>query len=295
MVAYESSVAERIDAYVAEIARVGSGSRDSLVSIILFGSASTGGYVASLSDLDLVLVLNDHADPAEKERIHRAVEELEARHGFAKPRARGAGIVARVAGRMADRLTSNDRTFFLCTRGDLLSGDPGRILDLRRSQAVFVDRIAMPSILGSGVTLWGEDLLDRVPLPPIRRVDVGKGWFGLISQMVWAIAAYPLVPNATRYAMDILKRSVHSCYFCHHLRAAGIAEEVAYFQTRYGEDPALRRLLALRREYHESFPFVLQSIRAIGRLHLRTAREVRFPLDPRRPDPPGARSRDLRA
>jgi len=35
-----------------------------------------------------------------------------------------------------------------------------------------VDRVVIPSIVGSAVTVWGEELLARIPLSPIRRVDV---------------------------------------------------------------------------------------------------------------------------
>jgi hypothetical protein len=162
MVTYETISGAGIDAYVADIARVGGGSRGSLVSIILFGSASAGGYVDGLSDLDLLLVVRDDTELAERERIGRAVRELEARHRFAKPRKGEAGVLSSAARSIANRVTANGRTFCICRRADLLSGDPGRLLGLSRVQTAFVDRIAVPSILGSGVTLWGENLLAKV-------------------------------------------------------------------------------------------------------------------------------------
>jgi hypothetical protein len=273
----ERAIEERIDAYVTEIARVCGGSHGSLVSIILFGSASTGGYTEGLSDLDLLLVVSDETDTAEKERIGRVVAETEVLHRFSKPRA-SEGLLSSAVHSIANRVTANVRSYFLCSKADLLSGDPGRVLGLPKIQAVFVDRIAVPSILGSGTTVWGESLLPEVQLPPIRRLDVWKSFFGLFNQLVLVTALYPASPRATRYALDILKRSVHSCYFCHHGRSAAISDEVEYFEWRYGENATLQRLLSLRREYRRSFPFVLHSFGAMIRLHLRTARDVRFPL-----------------
>jgi hypothetical protein len=267
-------VHERVAAYVSDIALIGSGPRGSLVSVILFGSASTGGYTEGVSDLDLLLVVEDWTGPAERRRVSRAMEEVEARHGFAKPRARRPGFPGAME-TIASRVTANVRTFFICTRADLLSGDSGRILGLSRIQTVFVDRIAVPSIVGSGRTVWGENLLVDVAPPPIRRMDVGKAFFGLFSQLLFVVAIYPLLSDATRHAMDVLKRSVHSCYFCHQGRPAPLTDEVAYFEYRYGEDRALKRLLSLRHEYHPSFLFCLQSLGAVARLHLRTARDVR--------------------
>jgi hypothetical protein len=75
-----------------------------------------------------------------------------------------------------------------------------------------VDRAAIPSIVGSGVTVWGEDPLPAVPLPPLRRLDVAKAFHGLWGAVVLSALAYPVLPGATRYAMDALKRSVHNCH-----------------------------------------------------------------------------------
>ena len=75
----------------------------------------------------------------------------------------------------------NVRAFFVCTRSDLLSGEPARVLDIPLVQAFFVDRIAIRSIVSSGITVWGKDLLARVALLPIRRLDVAKAFFGLFN------------------------------------------------------------------------------------------------------------------
>lgn len=139
--------------------------------------------------------------------------------------------------------------------------------------------------MASGVTVWGEPLLDAVPLPPIRRLDVGKSFFGLFGQVLFAAAWYPLLPDATKYAMDALKRSVHHCYFCHHARPAPLPEEVAFLAARDGPSPALARLLELRRAYRPSFRFVVGCLPALARLHLGTARRARFPRAPRQVAP----------
>jgi len=102
-----------------------------------------------------------------------------------------------------------------------------RILDLRSSQAVFVDRVVVPSIVGSAVTVWGEDLLSHIPLSPVRRFDVFKAFFGLSGQALLCVAVFPVLPAATKYAMGTLKRSVHNCFFCYHTYPAPLEEEVA--------------------------------------------------------------------
>lgn len=245
------------------------------LSLVLFGSAATGGYAAAVSDVDLLLVLHDDASTEDRRHVRDGIAALELDHGLAKRRPHRRGVLEV----FAERITANERAFFVCTRGDLLSGRPSRIFDIPPAQALFVDRVAIPSILGSAVVLWGEDLLAQVPLPPIRRLDVGKAFFALFNQVLFCAALYPALPRATKYAMDALKRSVHNCYFCSHGRSASLAEEVAYFEECHGASRTLAQLLMLRREYRPSFGFVLACLPAIAHLHLRTALGNRFPRE----------------
>ncbi len=270
-------LASRLEAYLTDVVHSCGAQVGALASLVLFGSAATGGYAAGVSDVDLVLVLRDDVNAEDRRRVRDVVSELEARHGLAKPRSHRPNRLEV----FADWVTADVRAFFVCTRADLLSGDPARIFDIPPAQARFVDRVAIPSIVASGITLWGEELLAQIPLPPIRRRDVAKAFFGLFNQVLFSAVAYPLLPSATKHAMDSLKRSVHNCYFCYHLRAAPLAEEVAFFQQRHGPSRALARLMALRRECRPSFGFVLECLPALARLHLCTARDNQFPRDAR--------------
>jgi hypothetical protein len=168
-------------------------------------------------------------------------------------------------------VTANVRSFFTCTRADLLSGEVRRLLGISAFQAAFVDRIVLHSILDSAVTVWGEDLLASVPRLAIRRIDVLKACYGLANQVVLTAALFPFVDTATKYAMGALKRSVHSCYYCYHRRPAALVDEIAFLQQRQGRNPALDELLRLRQEYTTSLAFVLSCLPAIIRLHARTA------------------------
>jgi hypothetical protein len=116
-----------------------------------------------------------------------------------------------------------------------------------------------------------------VVLLPIRRFDAAKALFGLFNQVLFAAMVYPLLPDAIKYAMDALKRSVHNCYFCSKLQPAPLTDEVAYFEQRHGPSSALTRLLSLRAKYRSSFGFVLRCLPAVARLHLRTAFDNHFP------------------
>lgn len=258
--------------YLRAVAEMGADA--GLVSVVVFGSAARGGFSEAVSDVDLILVLADGAAQADRARVQAEVAVLERAHGLADEGSGGGRLEAFIG-----RAGGNALSCFVCTRGDMLSGSVARVLGLRPAEAALVDRIVFASIIGSGRTVWGEELLPRVPVPPIRRVDVFRALFGFINLLALIAAAYPLLPGATRHAMGALKRSLHSCYFCYHGRTDALEREAAFFLERMGESRAIRELLELRATYRESPGFVLRCSREIVRLHLATARENRFPRE----------------
>ncbi|HEX3746880.1 MAG TPA: nucleotidyltransferase domain-containing protein [Bryobacteraceae bacterium] len=281
-------LAAAVEQYVSSVVRSCELPASGVVSAVLFGSAATGCYSPEISDVDLLIVVADSATAQDRLRVWDTVSELEARAGVTKrhPYQRGA------LDRLADRITANVRSFFVCTRGDLLSGDPARILNISAMQGRFVDRVAIPSIVGSGVTIWGEDLLPQVPLPPIRRLDVAKAFFSFFNMVLFTVTAYPLVPGATKYAMEALKRSIHNCYYCYRGHPGRLSEEVAFFQQRIGPNATLTQLMQLRRAYQPSLGFILRCLPTLVRLHVATARDNRFPQNPRSSGIPGTSRRE---
>ena len=264
-----------VQAYLEALVRECLDSRPGLVSLVLFGSAAIGGFSPIASDVDLILVVPDGTSGEDKRRLREAVECVEAIHGFRKNSDHPQGPLEA----FVEKATANVRSFFICTRSDLLSGRVERILDLRLLQALFVDRVVIPSIVTSAVTVWGEDLLSQIPMSPIRRFDVFKAFHGLFCQALLSIAVFAVLPGATKYAMGVLKRSLHNCFFCYHGRRATLEEEVGFFQRRLGPSRTLEQLLALRDEYRCSFAFVIRCLPTLVRLHLRTAFDNRFPRE----------------
>jgi predicted nucleotidyltransferase len=263
----------RVRGYLDAIAQACSRDGRGLVSIVLFGSAAKGGFARQGSDVDLIVVLPDGASREERSRAYDDVCRLEIEHGFKEPTGPRNSLQA-FAGR-----TGNDLSFFVCTRSDLLSGDVARVFDLTTAEALFVDRIVLANVIASSKTAWGEDLRPLLRPPHVRRLDVFKAGFNFTCQLLLSLAAYRLLPDATRYAMGTLKRSLHSCYFCYHRKTTALDEEVAFFQQRLGESQALKLLLDLRGQYRKSFGFVLRCLPALLQLHLRTALDNSFPLE----------------
>lgn len=261
----------RVQQYLNDVAQLHCGV-SSLGSVILFGSAASGALSES-SDVDLIIVLPDGATVEDRRRLHGAISRLEIAHGLRLPASRPKNLLER----FAEHAGGDAHSCFLCTRADLLSGDVVRVFGLRAVEGLFVDRIVFASVIVSAKTVWGEELLPRVPLPPLRLLDVFKALFGFAGLILMSAIAFPVLSDATRYAMGALKHALHSCYFCYHLRTAPLNEEVEFFNSRLGGSRTLLELLNQRRKYHRSFAFVLRCVPALLRLHLRTAWDNRFP------------------
>jgi predicted nucleotidyltransferase len=263
-----SSVQQYIDA-VAQLRVCG---ENSLVSVILFGSAASGAFSES-SDVDLIIVTPDETSLEDRRLLRDAVTDLEIMHGLRFPDNRPKNPLEM----FAEHAGGHGHSFFVCTRGDLISGDVARVFGLQAAEEVFLERTFLASVIVSAKTVWGEDLLRLVPLPSLQRLDVFKAHFRLTGLVLFSAAAYPVLRDATRYAMGSLKHSLHGCYFCYHLGNAPLGEEVAFFNSRLGESKTLLELLNQREQYHRSFAFVLRCVPTLFRLHLRTVLDNRFP------------------
>ena len=265
-------MASHIHQYLDAVAQLHACGGNSLLSVIVFGSAASGA-VSESSDVDLILVLPDEAAPEDRRRLRETVSALEITHGLRFPVSRPKNSLEI----FAERAGGQAQSCFFCSRSDLLSGDVARVFGLRAVENLFVDRIVLASVIVSAKTVSGEELLSLVPLPPLRRLDVFKSLFGLAGLVLLSVVAFPMLSNATRYGMGALKHSLHSCYFCYHQKTAPLHEEVEFFNSRMGQSGTLLELLNLRRKYHPSFAFLLRCVPVVFRLHLQTALDNQFP------------------
>jgi hypothetical protein len=258
--------------YLDAVVQSQAGGVNSLVSVILFGSAA-GGAVSASSDVDLIIVIPDETSQEDRRLLRRSLTDLEIMHGLRLPESRPRNSLER----FAEHAGGHDHSCFFCTRGDFISGEVARVFGLKPAEEVFLERTFLASVIVSARTVWGEDLPDLVPLPCLRRLDVFKALFRLTGLVLFSAAAFPVLSDATRYAMGALKHSLHGCYFCYHLRNAPLDEEVAFFNSRLGASRTLAELLNQRQQFHRSFAFVLRCVPTLLRLHLRTVRDNQFP------------------
>ena len=146
-----SPVPSRVQAYVETVVNTCADGGRALVSVILFGSAAIGHWVEMVSDVDLILVVPDCATDEEIDRLHSEVERIETLHRLRSHLAHGEPALEK----FLNKVTAHDRSFFISTRGDLLSGDIGRIARMPRSQAIFVDRVVLANFVASAINSLG--------------------------------------------------------------------------------------------------------------------------------------------
>jgi Nucleotidyltransferase domain len=262
----------RVQQYLNGVTQLRPNGAISLVSVILFGSAACGAFSQS-SDVDLIIVIPAETSPEDRRILRAAVTNLEIRHGLRLPESRPRNPLEV----FAEHAAGHAHACFICTRDDLISGDVARIFGLRGAEQMFLERMFLASVIVSAKVVWGEDLLSLVPLPSLRRLDVFKSLFRSTAFILFCAAAFPLLSDATKFAMSTLKHSLHSCYFCYDMKTISLNDEVAFFNTRLAGDKTLKDLLNQRKEHHRSFTFVLRCVPILFRLHLRTLRDNRFP------------------
>ena len=71
----------RVESYLHELVRTCAEIERPLVSVVLFGSAASGGF-SSGSDVDLLIVVRDETTREGKRKLRSEVTRLEIAHGF---------------------------------------------------------------------------------------------------------------------------------------------------------------------------------------------------------------------
>ena len=201
---------------------------------------------------------------------------LEYKHGFRKhPK----GLI-RTLNTLANELAGIYLSHFICYKNELLLGDSARVLNLHPLLSFFTPatRIPFANMVISGKTIWGEELLQQVRVLPITRWQLIQGCLANLNLSFNAILGFLIFRDATKIVMEVLKWSLHSCYFCYNLKAATVQEEVDFFVLRLGEQRVFRELMTLRQNYKKSFSFVKRCFPIIIKLYTETLKDITFPI-----------------
>jgi len=264
------------DEYLSDVIQLADARHPAIVSILIFGSVAKGGFLQSISDVDLIVVLADEAPQHMKRVISYDLAALELKHGLRK---QSNSKLERLY-TTVDRMASQFKSYFVCYKRDLLSGNTAAVFDVNPliESLVLSVEIGFASIVKSSAVIWGEDFRHQIRIPALTKAHLVKNCAAFVSLNACALLVYPFLPNATTYSMSALKWMLHTCYFCYALESASIEHEIDFFSTKLGEHKLFSELLSLRREPRPSFAFIKRCFGTLIQLYFSTAREIEFPI-----------------
>jgi len=260
--------------YLEDLKTLAQAHQGKCVSLLLYGSAASGGYSGTVSDVDVMVVMDDSVSREGRKAFRQEVEALEMKHGLLtadfwqrSPRQRA-----------VDKLLGFFFTTFVVPRAAFLKGDAAGLFGLDRARGALATRLVFANILWSSVTFWGEDLRPAVQGHPITRTDLLKSLHQNLSFALMSALLLPVRPDATKYAMMAVKKSLHATYYCYGLPPVPVEDKVEHFIRRAPRLAPLRELLELRSTYRPAPGFVLRSPALVTALHGLALKDCRFPL-----------------
>lgn len=247
-----------------------------LVSLIVFGSILKGGLLEDVSDVDMILVIADETPKKTMRKLRKDLIKLEFSYGFRKKSKSIMDIVFKTA----EHITGMFISHFICYRKDFLSAKFTKVFNVNPLLAYLLapKNIVWASSITAAQTIFGKNLLNIVPLPPITKKDVLKSKAMNTFLSLAACLTYPFHPDATKFAMEAIKWSLLTCYFCYMKKSSPIKETIMFFQNHSFNDPLFQEMLSLREKYKKSFLFTVKSGRIVRRLHHMTIKENQFPI-----------------
>ncbi len=264
------------DDYLNDVIQLADERYPAIGSILIFGSAAKGNFLRGVSDIDLLIVLADNTAQQTKRIISDDLAALELKHRLRRPPdSRLERLYTKV-----DRMASQFKSYFVCYRRDLLSGNTAAVFDVNPliESLILSTHIGFASIVKSSTVMWGEDFRRQIHIPALTKAHLMKNWVAFLLLNAFAFVGYPFLPNATLYSMSALKWMLHSCYFCYILESATIEEEIEFFRTKLGEHKTFSELQSLRREKRPSLAFIRGCFGTLIQLYFATARDNEFPI-----------------
>ncbi len=233
-------------------------------SILVFGSTVTGD-VAAVSDIDLLIVLEDSSEYAGK--AHDVLDEIVP--DLTEKTRPDNGLEARV-----QRLTGMFRSGFIAEERDIREGRFEAIFETSALARAAPWRIVLARVFEQAEPVYGEMIepdWDRVGDPhemPVRELvkDIAMTELLALAQLPYQF----LSDRATEYSLEAYKWTLYNCAYLLEGEATTLSRSIdALPGTRMDE-----RFLELRDDPRTSPWFVLQAPLSIAQAHLAAGRAI---------------------
>jgi len=238
-----------------------------LVSLVLFGS-SVNGIPTKISDVDLLIVLDNSVTKREIQRIRLSVEKLAVKYRFwSYPRS----LFERIL-RGVKLSTGMFVPFFVTREKDILSGKFTRIFNVNRVLAFFLSpkSTVLRSIQNNYRVLWGKDVIKSMKVGTESRIDLPKGMFLNLLQSIAAFFMSPFLEEATKYSLEALKWALYTLRPHIYRRNRANLDDIINSLIKAGYySEVLLTFKRLRSNYRNDYRFILIAPQLVTALYIK--------------------------
>lgn len=238
-----------------------------LVSLVLFGS-SVNGVPTKISDVDLLIVMDNSITKKDLQRIRSRVEKLAGKYKFwSYPQS----LFDRIL-RSVKLSTGMFVPFFVTCERDLDKGAFTKVFNVNRFLAFFLSPkvTVLKSIKENYRILWGKDVIKEMKIHNPSRIDLPKGLFLNLLQSVAAFFISPFIEDATKYSLEALKWALYTLrpHMCKENKARLDDIVNSLIKTGYYTEEFLT-FKKLRRNYRNDYRFILMAPQLVTALYIR--------------------------
>ncbi len=232
-------------------------------SILLFGSSVTGD-VATVSDLDIIVVVEDEAYRDTAKQVCRGLmvgEEVRRK---------------KVLERMIERLTGMFQSGFVTTEREIREGRFHRIVNVSRlSYVLSPHRIVLSRVFDQTVPIYGQDIRPdwgRIKTPAeARGRELCKSMFNSLLLSLLAVLYYPFSDRATAYSLEAYKWTIYNAGYLVERSTLDMQKSLQRIPDLFGLQQEFREL---REELDREVGFVLLVPLFVVALHVWSAAQL---------------------
>ena len=229
-----------------------------LISIFIFGSRE----FTEVSDVDLIFVVKG-IEKHEMKKIKYELKSVEIKYGLRNLRDEFIGSFLNHLEEETGMFCSN----FICTPQDLIEGNFSKIFNTNKFFTFLSPtNIVLSNVFQNLEILYGEDITNFLPKFRISYFQIIKSVIMCSALSFLSILLLLFSKEATKYAMEAVKWSLHNTYFYNYRNSMTIDRLISFFiKTGYND---LNKLKKLRLKYRRDVFFNLHSLPLVIKLHI---------------------------
>ncbi|MGQ9723210.1 MAG: nucleotidyltransferase domain-containing protein [Candidatus Jordarchaeum sp.] len=227
---------------------------EKVVALYIFGSM-VDGEGCDISDLDLLVVLDDGVTSGQIKRINGLLESLAIKYELVSRDSSFIGGVLRVIEKDTGMFISH----FVSRKRDVEGGSFSQVFSTNRlmSKLLSPSSIVFGSVLSRAKKIYGEDVLSKTVLSKPTVLTLIKSLAMNLCLSLFSLVLYPLTSKATMYEMEAAKWSVLASYYFLKKKNPGLIPAIKFLTNLKLPETFFKRLLQLRSNYQKDIFFGL--------------------------------------